>query len=102
MALLDERQISEGLAELDGWEWHPDAAEIRRTVAMPDFMSAIGLVQAIAHVAEEAGHHPDIDIRYNRLTFHQTTHAAGGVTRADLRLASRIDALVAEALPAGD
>src|SRR5690606_13804000 len=74
MALLDERQISEGLAELDGWEWHPDAAEIRRTVAMPDFMSAIGLVQAIAHVAEEAGHHPAIDIRYNRLTFHQTTH----------------------------
>ncbi|RNL81814.1 4a-hydroxytetrahydrobiopterin dehydratase [Halostreptopolyspora alba] len=100
MALLDADQITEGLGRLEGWEWDPEGNELRRTVHMPDFMSGIHLVTAVARVAEEVDHHPDIDIRFNKVTFHQTTHAVGGVTRRDVDMASRIDALVAEAGPA--
>ncbi|QBI54256.1 4a-hydroxytetrahydrobiopterin dehydratase [Streptomonospora litoralis] len=97
MALLTDEQITEGLERLDGWE-REDGSTIRRTVKMPDFMSGIHLVTSVAHAAEEAGHHPDVDIRYNRITFHQSTHALGGLTEADMELAARIDELVADAL----
>ncbi|MDA0563487.1 4a-hydroxytetrahydrobiopterin dehydratase [Streptomonospora sp. S1-112] len=99
MALLSEEQITEGLAGLEGWEWDREAGALRRSVEMPDFISGIHLVTAVARAAEEVDHHPDIDIRYTTVTFHQTTHAAGGITRADLDMAARIDALAAEALP---
>ncbi|MUL40687.1 4a-hydroxytetrahydrobiopterin dehydratase [Streptomonospora sp. PA3] len=98
MAQLTQDQITEGLARLDGWEQEREGSAIRRTVEMPDFMSGIHLVTSIAHAAEEAGHHPDIDIRYNRITFHQTTHSSGGLTEADMELAARIDELVSDAL----
>ncbi|MBB4931974.1 4a-hydroxytetrahydrobiopterin dehydratase [Lipingzhangella halophila] len=101
MAQLDADQIADGLKRLDGWEWDRDRNEIRRTVHMPDFMSGIHLVTAVAHVAEEADHHPDVDIRFNKITFHQTTHATGGVTHRDMEMAARIDELVADAAPAG-
>ncbi|GAA4911961.1 4a-hydroxytetrahydrobiopterin dehydratase [Streptomonospora salina] len=97
MDLLTEDQIADGLQRLDGWERESKSNAIRRTVRMPDFLSGIRLVTSVAHAAEEAGHHPDIDIRYNRITFHQTTHAAGGVTEADLALAARIDDLAGDA-----
>lgn len=96
MDLLTEDQIAEGLQRLDGWERENQSNAIRRTVRMPDFLSGISLVTSVADAAEEAGHHPDIDIRYNRITFHQTTHAAGGVTEADMELAARIDDLVSD------
>ncbi|CAM3846989.1 4a-hydroxytetrahydrobiopterin dehydratase [Nocardiopsis rhodophaea] len=101
MTLLNEQQITDGLTHLEDWEWDRERHEIRRTVKMPDFMSAIHLVTAIAHVAEQANHHPDIDIRYNKVTFHQTTHAAHGITENDMQLAARIDELVADAQPRG-
>ncbi|GAB3440351.1 4a-hydroxytetrahydrobiopterin dehydratase [Streptomonospora sediminis] len=98
MALLSDEQIADGLQRLDGWERAGEDNAIRRTVKMPDFLSGIHVVNSVAHAAEEAGHHPDIDIRYNRITFHQTTHASGGITEADMQLAARIDELVAAAL----
>jgi len=101
MALLTEDQIADGLQRLDGWEWEREDNAIRRTVKMPDFMSGIHLVTSIAYAAEEAGHHPDIDIRFNRITFHQSTHALGGLTEADMELAARIDELVSDALARG-
>ncbi|MFC4561750.1 4a-hydroxytetrahydrobiopterin dehydratase [Nocardiopsis mangrovi] len=99
MTLLDEQQITEGLERLDGWEWDRERAEIRRTVELPDFMGGVHLVTAVAYAAEEADHHPDIDIRYTKVTFHQTTHVAGGVTLADFELAARIDELIEAAIP---
>ena len=101
MALLEEQQIAEGLERLEGWEWDRENNAIRRTVEMPDFMSGIHLVASIARAAEEADHHPDMDIRYNRITFHQSTHSAGGVTVQDMELAARLDGLVADAVTAG-
>ncbi|WP_046470553.1 4a-hydroxytetrahydrobiopterin dehydratase [Allosalinactinospora lopnorensis] len=100
MKLLDAEQITEGLNRLEGWEWDHDRNEIRRTVRMPDFLSGIHLVTAVAHAAEQADHHPDIDIRFNKITFRQITHAAGGITQRDLEMAARINDLVADAATA--
>ncbi len=101
MALLDADQIADGLQRLEGWQWDRETNAIRRTVTMPDFMSGIHLVTAVAHAAEEADHHPDVDIRFNTITFHQSTHFLGGVTSRDMEMAARIDELVADAAPAG-
>lgn len=76
---------------------HPDWAEvgetITRTFVFPDFAQAIGFVAAVGVLAEKAFHHPDIDIRYNRVTLALTTHDQGGLTEKDTALAAQIDQL---------
>jgi 4a-hydroxytetrahydrobiopterin dehydratase len=87
---LTGAQVAEGLTDLPGWEG--DAERIAATYAMATFPVAIELVGLVARTAEEANHHPDIDIRWRRVTFRLTTHDAGGVTGKDLALAERIQA----------
>jgi 4a-hydroxytetrahydrobiopterin dehydratase len=83
--------------ELEGRrDWSGDAQAIRREVEAPTFLDAIRLVDAVAVVAEELDHHPDIDIRWRTVTFGCSTHVASGVTSRDFALADRIDALVRE------
>ncbi len=90
--LLDQAAIDAGLAELDGWTGGPDG--ITRTAELAGFPAAITVVDRVAEAAEQAGHHPDIDIRWRTLTFTCATHSAGGVTAQDLALAARIDEIV--------
>jgi len=90
--LLDQAAVEEALRTLDGWTGGPEA--IRRTVELPSFPAAIDVVDRVAEAAEAAGHHPDIDIRWRKVTFACATHSAGGVTGEDLRLAARIDEIV--------
>jgi 4a-hydroxytetrahydrobiopterin dehydratase len=90
--LLDADGVARALSGLDGWQGDPLA--INRTVELPSFMAAIRVVVAVADVAEELDHHPDIDIRWRRLTFRCATHSAGGVTDRDVALAGRIDEIV--------
>lgn len=75
--------------------WSGDERAIHKTVRMPSFRDVIGLVDRLAELAENAGHHPDLDIRYTTLIIHLTTHDAGRVTERDLALAEQIDALLA-------
>lgn len=93
--LLDAEDVRSALGARPGWTG--DEAVISRTVELASFPAAIALVDRVAVVAEEANHHPDIDIRWRRVTFRCATHSAGGVTQKDLDLASRIDDLVASA-----
>jgi len=58
-------------------------------------MGAIAFVNRVAAVAEAANHHPDIDIRWNKVTLHLTTHDQGGLSEKDFLLAERCDALLA-------
>ena len=67
---------------------------ISRTYVLADFASAVGFVASVGVVAERAFHHPDIDLRYRRVTVSLTTHDEGGLTRKDTDLATRIDRLV--------
>jgi 4a-hydroxytetrahydrobiopterin dehydratase len=88
MALLTETEIRDGIARAPGWERHGN--EIRRTWAFADFVAAMAFVNRVAGLAEAAGHHPDIDIRYSRVTLVLSTHDAGGLTAKDFALAEAI------------
>jgi 4a-hydroxytetrahydrobiopterin dehydratase len=89
--LLTDDEITAGLASLPGWERAGDA--ITCTVRRDDFRGAMLYVGAVAFVAEEANHHPDILVRWNTVTLTLSTHSAGGLTAADIALAGRISAL---------
>lgn len=87
---LTPEQLAAALQAHPGWEG--DESGIRRTVAAPDFTAALGIVQEVGTAAEAANHHPDIDIRWRRVTFALSTHDAGGrVTELDVALADTID-----------
>jgi 4a-hydroxytetrahydrobiopterin dehydratase len=75
-------------------EWDLEDNTIVRALEFDEFMEAIDFVNAVAEIAEEAGHHPDIDIRWCTVTVRLTTHDAGGLTEADLDVAKKIDTLV--------
>ena len=92
-APLAPADLAHAVAALDGWEG--DLEHISRTVEATSFRAAIDLVGAVADIAEEMNHHPDIDIRWRTVTFTLTTHDAGGVSPLDIEQAKRIDALVA-------
>ena len=92
MDTLNQEQIKAALAELDGWGFGGEA--LTRTFRFADFVHAISFVEHLAEVAEERQHHPDIDIRYNKVTLRLSTHTAGGVTQRDVELAEAIDHLV--------
>ncbi len=87
---LTDDAIRGRLAALPGWELHGD--EIRRTFQFGDFRAALAFVNRVGELAEAAGHHPDIDIRYSRVTLALTTHDAGGLTVRDFELAGQIRA----------
>lgn len=76
--------------------WTKRGAVIRRTYAFADFVAAIRFVGLVAKAAEKAAHHPDIDIRWSKVTLALTTHDAGGLTAKDFALAARCDALAAK------
>lgn len=90
--LLEEEDLTAALKKCPEWELEKKA--ITRTVEFEEFMEAIDFVNDLAEIADEAQHHPDIRIRYTKVTLVLTTHDAGGVTEADIELAQRIDNLV--------
>ncbi len=91
MDLLTEDEIARRLESVPGWERR--GATITRTVTRADFRDAMLFAGAVAFLAEEAGHHPDILIQWNRVALTLSTHSAGGLTAADFDLAARISAL---------
>ncbi len=89
--LLTDEEIATRLAALRGWTRNHH--EIRKTVELRDFVHAIGFVTSVALLAEKLDHHPDIDIRWNKVTLTLSTHSAGGLTEYDFTLAQQIDSL---------
>jgi 4a-hydroxytetrahydrobiopterin dehydratase len=72
-------------------EWRLDEGKLSREWIFEDFAAAMQFVNRIAALAEAAGHHPDIDIRYNRVRLGLVSHDAGGITRRDASMADTID-----------
>jgi len=87
--LLSDIAIQRELGKLGGWSRKGDA--LTKTFQFKDFLSGIDFVGGIAQAAEAAVHHPDIDIRYTKVTCTLSTHSAGGITQKDLDLAAQID-----------
>jgi len=90
MAKLSDDEVRAGLNGLQSWRREGD--EIVRDFECETFPEAIAFVTRIADLAEAANHHPDIDIRFNKLRIALTSHDSGGLTQRDLDLAGRIDA----------
>ena len=92
MAELTPEQIKAALPSVK--DWKKQSASITRVYSFKDFAGAMEFVNKVARAAEEANHHPDIDIRWNKVTLTLATHSEGGLTQKDFDLAKRIDALV--------
>lgn len=88
MAKFTAAEIDTRLGLLDGWVLATN--EIVRTFEFKDFVLAMAFVNRVAAAAEGAGHHPDIDIRYNKVRLALTSHDAGGLTVRDFELAAMV------------
>ena len=86
---LEARQLDEFASEHPAWERESDS--ITRTFVFKDFSQAIGFVVRVALAAEVADHHPDIDIRWNKVTVVLSTHSEAALTSKDLDLARQFD-----------
>ena len=91
MGLVNADQIEEFLTETPRWAL--SGKEIARTFSFDDFDGSMAFVNRVAEAAEAADHHPDIDIRWNRVTLTLSTHSEGGLTSKDLDLARDIERL---------
>lgn len=89
MAVLTDSEIQQALASLPGWQRSGKA--IQRIFEFSDFKAAMHFVNKVADAAETANHHPDIDIRYNKVTTALISHDSGGVTQRDMRMAQQIN-----------
>lgn len=93
MKTLSPAEINTCLQQLPGWSYDAAGRALRNTRTFPDFAAAMRFVNRIAELAEAANHHPDLDIRYNKVLIALSSHDAGGVTTRDIELAQKISAL---------
>jgi 4a-hydroxytetrahydrobiopterin dehydratase len=89
MAALTAKQVSLHLKAVPNWSKR--AQTILRTFKFKGFLESIAFVNRIARKAQRINHHPDIDIRFNKVTLKLTTHGEGGITEKDFSLARQCD-----------
>jgi 4a-hydroxytetrahydrobiopterin dehydratase len=89
MPALNTTQINLHLKAVPDWSQH--AQTICRTFKFEGFMTSIDFVRRIAKQALKINHHPDIDIRFDKVTLTLTTHDEGGITQKDFSLAQKCD-----------
>ena len=90
--LLNNQDIKDWLKKLP--EWDLEKKHIERLFEFEDFTQAMDFVNSVAEIAEEDDHHPEIDIRYNKVKVALSTHSEGGLTDLDFEVAEKIDTLV--------
>jgi 4a-hydroxytetrahydrobiopterin dehydratase len=86
---LSDLEVQRALGGLPGWARRGGA--LTKTFSFDRFADGIRFVDRLARVADDMNHHPDIDVRYTKVTIMLSTHDAGGITEADLRLAEKIE-----------
>ena len=91
MATMSDTEVKAALADLPGWELA--GSDIVKEYKFADFVAAIAFVNQVAERAEAANHHPDIDIRWNKVRLALSTHSQGGLTGNDFALAAEIESL---------
>jgi 4a-hydroxytetrahydrobiopterin dehydratase len=89
MGALSDKEIQAKLVSVP--DWQVESGELVRTFLFKDFRASLAFVNKVGDVAEQAGHHPDIDIRYNKVRLALVTHDAGGITEKDFDLAAKAD-----------
>jgi 4a-hydroxytetrahydrobiopterin dehydratase len=91
MPALADHEIQSRLVTVP--DWQIESGELKRTFLFKDFRASLAFVNKVGDLAEAAGHHPDIDIRYNKVHLALVTHDAGGITPKDFDLAAAADKL---------
>jgi 4a-hydroxytetrahydrobiopterin dehydratase len=91
MPPLSDSEIKSRLVTVP--DWQIESGELVRTFLFKDFAASLAFVNKVGDIAENAGHHPDIDIRYNKVRLALVTHDAGGITQKDFDLAAATDKL---------
>lgn len=91
-SIFTAKEIKEAIKDLP--EWDVVGKTIERIYEFDDFEQAIDFVNGVAELAQEAEHHPDMDIRFNKVRVILSTHSKGGLTENDFDLAERLDTLV--------
>lgn len=89
MTVLSDAEVTAALGGLPGWQRSGD--EIVKTFACASFPAAIAFVVSVGFLAEQANHHPDLDVRWRNVRVALSTHDEGGLTAKDLDLAARIE-----------
>jgi 4a-hydroxytetrahydrobiopterin dehydratase len=89
MAALSGDEVKSRLSKLNGWQ--VESGQLVRTFQFKTFRDSLAFVNHVGELAEKAGHHPDIDIRYNRVKLSLVTHDAGGLTAKDFDLAAHAE-----------
>jgi 4a-hydroxytetrahydrobiopterin dehydratase len=89
MLRLKPSQIRAELAKVEGWKLR--GKQISKVYVFEDFLQGLRFINRVARIAEAMNHHPDIDVRYNKVRLTLTTHDEGGLTVKDFRLAGKID-----------
>jgi len=92
---LSDEELRELLNELPGWALRE--GKLVRQWSFADFIAAMAFVNRVADLAEQANHHPDVDIRYNRVELGLVSHDAGGITARDARMARHLSAAFSNA-----
>lgn len=90
--LIEAAEAEKALSSFDGWE--VEEKSISKRFLFPSFLEAIAFVNKVATKSEKEEHHPDIDVRYNKVRLTLSTHSEGGITEKDIKLARIIDDLV--------
>ncbi len=90
--ILEEEELENALKKCP--EWESEKNYITRTIEFEEFMEGIDFVNNCGEIADEAQHHPEIAIKFTKVTLKLTSHDVGGVTDSDIELAQRIDHLV--------
>ncbi len=81
------------MTEITGWKFSRNNKSIEKEIVFKNFDKAMDFVNLVADLAEFEGHHPDIDIRYNKVRLSLSTHSIGGLTKNDFILAAKIDGI---------
>lgn len=92
MDRLSAQTVRSALEHLPEWEIADDDNSLQKVFRFKTFRAAMAFVNSVAEIATQARHHPDILIRYNRVTLTLTTHEAGGLTERDLQFARDVEA----------
>lgn len=93
---LSATQVIAGLAKLSDWKLHGDGADvaIEKTFSFRNYLRTIAFVNAVAFIAEQQDHHPELLVRYNRCSVRFNTHDVQGITQSDFVCAALVDALL--------
>jgi 4a-hydroxytetrahydrobiopterin dehydratase len=97
MKKMSEAQVEAALKEIP--DWSEVNGELQRTFQFGNFVEAMAFVNRVAEAAEADQHHPDILVRYNKVTLTLSTHDAGGITKKDFVLAKKGDSFVPKGAP---